>query len=90
MTLGDVLKQVADNDIAGDKKNKISYIEEIKEGKFKIKLSSKFQDGFVECEIPYNGLEDEKNYCRAYFLSMVYNAAVHGMKRIKHTKTKNR
>ncbi len=90
MTLGDILKNVSENDVAGGKKNELKYTEEVKDGFFEIRLNSKFQDGYIETKIPYNGLEDEKNYCRAYFLSMVFNAAVHGMKRLKHTKNKNR
>jgi hypothetical protein len=89
MTLGDILSQSAIKDLAGEKKNGLLYTELIKEGKFEIKLTSTvFPDAFIECSIPDNNLEDEKNYLRTYFLSMIFNAAIHGMKRFKHKKNK--
>jgi len=75
-------------------KIRVNFFEETNVQKLKVLrpivvlVSSKFQDGFIEAKIPYNGIEDEKNYCRAYFLSMALNAAVHGMKRLKHKKRK--
>lgn len=90
MTLGDILQSAAIKDLAGLNKNKLLYMESIKDGKFGIKLSSMFEEGFIECELPDAGTDESKNYLRLYFLSMVYNAAVHGMKRMKHTKKKKR
>lgn len=90
MTLGDILKSVSDKDLAGGGKNKLSYTESVSEGKVKIRLDSLFEEGFIECELPFTGKEEEKNYLRTYFLSMVFNAAIHGMKRMKHKKNKKR
>ncbi len=88
MALNDILKQVAEKDFSGENKNLLGYTEFIKDGKFCIKMTSKFEEATIECSCPDNGLEDEKNYLRLYFLSMVFNAAVHGMKRMKHKKNK--
>lgn len=90
MTLGDILQSAAVKDLSGLGKNKLLYMESVKDGKFWIKLSSMFEEGFLECQLPNDGTEEEKNYLRVYFLSMVYNAAIHGMKRMKHTKNKNK
>lgn len=84
MTLGDILKDAAIRDMAGGNKNKLVYKEYVKDGHFKIKLSSGIdKDAFVECAIPDKGMEEEKNYLRSYFLSMVFNTAIYGMKRKK-------
>lgn len=90
MTLGDILQSAAVKDLAGEHKNKLLYMESVKEGRFEIKLSSMFEEGYIECQLPNEGTEEEKNYLRIYFLSTVYNAAIHGMKRMKHTKKKKR
>lgn len=87
MTLGDILKMAADKDLAGKNVNGLSYIEIIRGSNYHVKLfSSVHKDAFVECELPYSGKEDEVNYLRTYFLSMVFNAAIAGMKRIKNKK----
>lgn len=89
MTLGEILKQAAVKDLSGQQKNQLLYTESIKEGRFEIRLSSLvFKNAFVECSIPDKNLEEEKNYLRTYFLSMVYNAAIHGMKRMNYKKGK--
>lgn len=87
MTLGDILMQAAQKDLAGVMKGKIIYSEFIKEGKFEIKLQSLSEkDAFIECSVPDKGTEEEKNYLRLYFLSMVFNAAIISTKKNKHRK----
>lgn len=84
MTLGDILTEATVKDLAGGKKNQLLYQEYVKDGEFKIKLSSGTDtDAYIQCSVPDKGLEEEKNYLRAYFLSMVFNAAIYGMKRKK-------
>lgn len=92
MALGEILQMAAAKDMASpEKKNGLLYSEFLKEGRFEIKLSSsKFKDAFIECSVPDKGTEEEKNYCRIYFLSMVYNAAIHGMKRMNYKKGKRK
>lgn len=94
MTLGDILQQAIQRDMAGKEvQNGLSYSEMVVDNKFRIKMtSSKHPEATVECSVPYTGTQEEENYCRLYFLSMVFNAAVHGMKRrsVKsHRKFKN-
>lgn len=87
MTLGDILKQAAQKDLSAQKKTGLSYTELTVNGKFEIKLSSPLdREAYIECSVPDQGTEEEKNYLRLYFLSMVYNAAIHGMKRLKQAK----
>lgn len=90
MTLGDILQLAATRDPAGKEvQNGLSYSELVIENRFCIKMSSeKHPEATIECSVPYNGTQEEENYCRLYFLSMAFNAAVHGMKRknLKHTK----
>jgi hypothetical protein len=43
--------------------------------------AGKHPEATIECSVPYNGLEEEANYARLYFLSMAFNSAVYGMKR---------
>ena len=90
MTLGDILKQVAEKDIAGGKKLSLHYQEKVEDGKFKIGLlSATDTEAYIHCSVPYDvclpdeELEKKKNYAQAYFLSMVFNAAIYGMKRKK-------
>jgi hypothetical protein len=90
MTLGDILTEVAKKDMAGGKKLELLYEETIEDGKFKIRLlSDTDRDAYIHTSVPYDvclpdeELEGKKNYCRAYFLSMVFNAAIYGMKRKK-------
>lgn len=92
MTLGEILKQAIDKDLASaNKNNKLTYMESIKGDKFEIKMSSQlFPEAQIICSVPDKGTEEEKNYLRLYFLSMVFNAAVHGMKRLKHKKQKRK
>jgi len=90
MTLGDILQQAAQRDMAGKQlQNGLRYSELVVDGKFQIKFSSdKHEEATIECSVPYTGNPEEENYARLYFLSMVFNAAIHGMKRMKHKKHK--
>lgn len=91
MTLGDIIQQAIRRDLAGKDTgiNGLSYIELIKDNRFHIKFSSsKHPEATIECSVPYSGTQEEENYCRLYFLSMVFNSAVHGRKRIHNTKRK--
>lgn len=91
MDLGQILKYAAVKDLSGNQKNQLLYTESIVEDKFEIRLTSLVnKEAFIECSIPNKDSEEEKNYLRTYFLSMVFNAAIHGMKRMKHTKKKKR
>jgi hypothetical protein len=92
MTLGDILKEVVEKDLAHKGVNGLSYAEYVKDDLFFIELkSSIYEESFIACSIPYNGLEAEKNYLRMHFLSMAFNAAVLGMKRLnKNKKIRNR
>lgn len=90
MGLGEVLTQVAEKDLAGGHKLSPLYEETIEDGKFKIRLiSDTDRDAYIHTSIPYDKLlseeelEGKKNYLRVYFLSMVFNAAIYGMKRKK-------
>lgn len=90
MTLGEILEQVAEKDMSGGKKLGLTYKEYVKDGQFRIKLRSETdKDAYVECSIPDKGMEEEKKYLRSYFLSMVFNAAIYGMKRKKSIKNSN-
>lgn len=86
MTLGDIILEAVQRDLAStDKNNQMVYEEYLTDDKFCIKFySKKFPEASLECSVPYNGKEEEKNYCRLYFLSMALNTSVHGMKRFKH------
>lgn len=87
MTLGDILLQAAQKDLAGVMKGKIAYTEFVADGKFEIKLKSLTdKEAYIECSVPDKGTEQEKNYLRLYFLSMVFNAAIHSTKRLKNKK----
>lgn len=89
MTLGDILQQAAVKDLAHNHMNGMLYSELVVDGKFEIKFTcDKFKEASIECSVPDKGTEEEKNYLRLYFLSMVFNAAIHGMKRMKHKKNK--
>lgn len=93
MTLGDILTQVAEKDTAGGQKLSLLYEEKVDDGKFKIRLiSDTDREAYIHCSVPYDvclpdeELEGKKNYLRGYFLSMVFNAAIYGMKRKKQSK----
>ena len=97
MSLGDVLTEAAKRDLSaqkdltysGDVKSRTRYTEEVKDGMFQIRLFSTSpddKDAFIETSIPYDGSETTQNYARMYFLSMVYNAALYGMKKKKDNK----
>lgn len=90
MDLGEIIQMAITRDPAGKEvQNGLSYSELVVENRFCIKFASvKHPEATIECSVPYTGREDEENYCRLYFLSMAFNAAVYGMKRknIKHTK----
>lgn len=89
MTLGDILQQAAIKDFAWEGKNGVMYSELIVNGKFQIKLSCSIEkDAFAECECMDDGKEETYNYLRLYFLSMVFNAAIYGMRRLKNKKIK--
>lgn len=88
--LGEILKYVAEKDMAGGKKPSLLYEEEVADGKFKIRLiSDTDREAYIHTSIPYDEflpeeeLERKRNYARAYFLSMVFNAAIYGLKRKK-------
>lgn len=84
MTLGDILENVAKKDMAGGKKHGLIYEEKYVDGNIKISLRSETDpDAFLHCSVPFDGLETTTNYARAYFLSMVFNSAIYGMKRKK-------
>lgn len=84
MTLGDILTEVTNKDMAGGKKFSLVYEEKIVDDKFKIRLFSETDpDAYIHCSVPYDGSEGAENYARAYFLSMVFNAAIFGIKRKK-------
>jgi hypothetical protein len=91
MGLGEVLQQAAEKDIASvNKLNGLKYEEVVEDDKFYIRFScTKFKEATIECEIPYTIDEEKRNYARMYFLSMVFNAAIHGLKRNRN-KTKKR
>jgi len=89
LTLGDILWEAASKDLAWNKKHKLLYMELVKDGKFEIKLSSSLEkDAYIECSCPDDGKEESKNYLRLYFLSMAFNAAIYGMRRLKNKKIK--
>lgn len=90
MTLGEILEQVTKDDKAGGHKLDLIYEEKIADGKFRIRLiSDTDREAYIHCSVPYDlalpgdELEMKKNYCRSYFLSMVFNSAVRQMKREK-------
>lgn len=85
MTLGDILSQVAEKDMAGGKKLSLLYEEKWKDGKFRIRLiSDTDRDAYIHTSVPCDeGNEESYNYARAYFLSMVFNAALYSVKRGK-------
>lgn len=85
MTLGDILTEVVKKDMAGGKKLDLEYEEKYKDGKFRIRLRSETDpDAYIHTSVPCDEGEEEKyNYARAYFLSMVFNAAIYGMKKKK-------
>lgn len=89
MTLGDILAEVARKDIGGGKKFDLLYEEKEKDGKFTIRLLSQSDpDAYIYCSVPYDetmtrSREETENYGRAYFLSMVFNSAMYGIKRGK-------
>lgn len=97
MGLGDVLKEAARLDLSGQKeltfggatKSRMKYTEEIKDGRFEIRLCSTVpgeEDVFIENSIPYDGSETSQNYARMYHLSMLHNAALYGMRKQKEPK----
>lgn len=87
MTIADVFKDAISRDLSGVLKGQVTYNEMVIGDKFKITLKHiKDRDAFIQCEAPDNGLEDERNYLRLYFLSMVFNAAIWGMKKMKSNK----
>jgi hypothetical protein len=90
MTLGDIFEETAKKDIAGGHRLSLLYEEKISDGKFRIRLiSDTDRDAYIHCSVPYDlalpgqELENQKNNARAYFLSMVFNAAIRQMKREK-------
>jgi|SRR5882762_1126300 len=89
MTLGDILTQAAEKDLAGGKKLSLLYEEKEEDGRFKIRLLSQTDpDAYVHCSFPYDetmvrSREETENYTRVYFLSMVFNSALYVIKRGK-------
>lgn len=90
MNLGEIIQMAVTRDPAGKEANNgLSYSEFVIDNRFCIKFeSAKHPEATIECSVPYNGTQEEENYCRLYFLSMAFNAAVYGMKRknMKHSK----
>ena len=88
MNLGDILKMAADKNLS--KRNidgGLKYIELVKDGNFCIKLySDKYEEATIECSVPYTGKQEDENYARMYFLAMVFNSAIFGMKRLRQKK----
>lgn len=69
MTLGDILKEAAKRDFAGNKlltregnvRSPLTYTEEVRAGKFEIKLASaEDNEAYVECSVPDDGQESLK------------------------------
>lgn len=85
MTLGDILTIAAEKDLAGGRRLSPLYEEKWADGKFKIRLiSDTDRDAYIHCSVPCEEYDEKKyDYARAYFLSMVFNAAIYGMKRKK-------
>lgn len=85
MTLGDVIMEVVKKDMAGGKKLDLDYQETYKDGRFRVRLISETDpDAYIHTSVPCEEGEEEKyNYARAYLLSMVFNAAIYGIKRKK-------
>lgn len=91
MTLGEVLQTAVSKDLAHGGKKGMVYTEFINNGKFECKLSSSlYPEASIECSAPDDGTEETKNYARAYFLSMVFNAAIYGTKRMNYKKNKKK
>lgn len=89
MTLGEILQEACKKDLAHNGENAISYTETVKGEIMTIKLESKlYPESFITCSIPYHGLDNEANYLRMHFLSMLFNSSIYGMKRINHKKGK--
>lgn len=100
MGLGEVLTQAAKMDLSGQKeltfggatKSRMRYSEEITEdGRFQIRLCSTVageEEVYIENSIPNDGSETSQNYARMYFLSMVFNAGLYGMRKQKQTDKK--
>lgn len=90
MNLAEIFQMAVTRDPAGKEvQNGLSYNEFVVDNRFCIKFASaKHPEATIECSVPYHGSQEEENYCRLYFLSMAFNAAIYGMKRknIKHTK----
>jgi len=85
MSFGDILREVVQKDLAGGKRFSLLYEEKIEDDKFKIRLVSETDpEAYIHASVPYDGLESTENYARAYFLSMVFNAAIYGVKRKKN------
>jgi len=90
MDLGDVIQDVVQRDLAANGKDNQLYYEEIwEDGKMTIKFGSKkFPEATITCSLDYHGLLSEESSLRCYFLSMAFNAAIHGMKRMNYKKGK--
>lgn len=93
MTLGEVFAEAARRDVSNEgralplKEGSTRYSEFLKEGRFEIRLSSPNDpDAFIECSIPATGFISDENGCRIVFLSMVFKAAIAGMKRKKQSR----
>lgn len=91
MTLADVFKEAIKRDMSSSGFNQMFYREIEDGGKLQITFgSNKFPEATIEVILPSNGKPEEENYARIYFLSMVFNAAIYGMKRKKDSKNKNK
>jgi hypothetical protein len=94
MTLGDIIQQAVQKDLAGGNKYNLIYSEKVHENKdgdlvFTVNLrDGNDQNAYIKCDVPYDGTEETKNYGRFYFLSMVFNAAIIAQKFKKTVKVK--
>lgn len=88
MTLGDILKMAAERNLSKRSiDGNLKYVEMIKDGMFEIKLySDKYEEATLQTSVPYTGKEEDENYARMYFLGMLFNSAIFGMKRLRTKK----
>jgi len=90
MTLGEIFKEAAKRDLSAREKKGIEYSEIIENGRHQIRLSCEaFKEAWIETDVEEGYLEANQNYNYLYFLSMVFNAAIYGMKRMKEVKRKD-
>lgn len=90
MTLGEIFRQAAQQDLSAREKKGIEYFETIENGRHQIRLSCEaFKEAWIQTDVEDGFIEANRNYNYLYFLSMVFNAAIYGMKRSKEMKRKD-